>query len=146
MDDILSDEADAAITGCVQCPGHALDHSLYRSELAGIYAVLTIATKLCEFYHIREGKITIGCDGLSALSASIQDDPFLASDISNFDLISAIYTLRRSTSLAYEAHLVKGHQDNTSTELDYWATLNVQMDQLAKKHMAYVTSLPRFFQ
>jgi hypothetical protein len=48
---IRNNEAEACIRGCVHCPGALEDHSSYRNELAGIYAVLTVTNKLCDFFR-----------------------------------------------------------------------------------------------
>jgi hypothetical protein len=104
-----------------------MDHSSYRNELAGIHAVLTVTNKLCEFYKVQEGRATIGSDGLSALTVSLQGDLFLATDDSNFDLVAAVYNMRKCSPIEWVRKFVRGHQDDSSGELDIWAMLNVQM-------------------
>jgi hypothetical protein len=142
---LLAEDTGAYIQGCVLCPGAEADHSSYRSELAGIYSVLTVARKLCDFYNITEGCLKIGCDGLSAINTSLHTEPILTTDGSNFDLIAAIYTIRRALPIAVIPHFVKGHQDNTPDPLDIWAQLNVQMDALAKQHLQFAVNAPRHF-
>jgi hypothetical protein len=142
---IRTNEGEASIRGCVHCPGAPDDHSSYRSELAGIYAVLTVTNKLCKFFQIKDGRITLGCDGLSALNVSMTEEPSLASDIPNFDLVAAIYNRRRVSTLEWDIKFVKGHQDNCSSSYDIWAWLNEQMDLLAKQHMKYALNAPRHY-
>jgi len=126
----------------VHCLGVPKDHSSYRSELAGIYAVLTVTNKLCDFYQIKEGRITLGCNGLSALNVSMMEEPFLASDISNFNLVAAMYNRRRLSTLEWDIKFVKGHQDNWSNTFDIWASLNEQMDLRATTHLKYAANAP----
>jgi hypothetical protein len=37
------------ISGCVLCPGLAEDHSSYRSELSGFYALVSVVNSLCSY-------------------------------------------------------------------------------------------------
>jgi hypothetical protein len=90
---LLAEETVAYITGCMLYPGAARDHSSYRSILDGLYSVLTVTSKMYEYYNMQEGGITIGCDGLSTLDTSLHNELVLASDVSNFDLVRAIYAL-----------------------------------------------------
>jgi len=140
----VTDE-DQYISGKVICPGDGTDHSSYRSELTGLYVILTITNQLCEYYDIQEGAIEIGCDGLSALQTSFDYGPHLSSDISNYDLIGAIYHMRKMSKVSWTYRHVKGHQDKTSSDLDEWATQNVRMDTLAKQHLSSARRAPRHY-
>jgi hypothetical protein len=117
-------DGDQYISGQVICPGDGTDHSSYRSELTGIYVILAITNQLCEYYDIQEGAIEIGCDGLSALQTSFDYGPHLSYDIPNYDLIGAIYHMRKMSKVSWTYRHVKGHQDKFSSDLDEWATQN----------------------
>jgi len=138
-------DGDQYISGQVICPGDGTDHSSYRSELTGIYVILAITNQLCEYYDIQEGAIEIGCDGLSALQTSFDYGPHLSYDISNYDLIGAIYHMRKMSKVSWTYRHVKGHQDKTSSDLDEWATQNVRMDTLAKQHLSSARRAPRHY-
>jgi hypothetical protein len=74
---IEGEEEKGRITGRIIAPGGDGDHSAYRSELAGILAVMTIANKLCEFYDVCDGSIELACDGKSALDKAFSPDSVL---------------------------------------------------------------------
>ncbi len=133
------------ITGRVVCPGGPSDHSSYRSELTGIYAILTITLHLCKYYNISDGQIELGCDGLSALETAFDKGPFLQSDFPDYDLVGAIYHLRKTSAVTWTYRHVKGHQDNHSSDLDIWAQCNVQMDSQAKAHLSVANASPRHY-
>jgi hypothetical protein len=63
----IQTETGEGMSGQVIALGHDGDHSSYRSELAGLYSIAFIIYKLCTYYHVQEGSIHVGCDGLSAL-------------------------------------------------------------------------------
>jgi hypothetical protein len=81
------------IKGRSIAPGHPDDQSAYRSELTGLYGIVMTIRHLEKHFHLQED-ITVGCDGLSALTkASIQSD-FINPNEPQFDLGSLHYTLR----------------------------------------------------
>ena len=59
------DEVGQIICPCV-VPGRGKYQSAYRSELAGLYGMVTMIETLCRMYSIEEGQVEIGCDGLQA--------------------------------------------------------------------------------
>jgi len=142
---LLEEESGAFITGCALCPGAARDRSSYRSELAGLYSVLTVTRKLCKYFDIQEGGISIGCDRLLALDTSLYKEPVSGADVSNYDLVAAIYATRKRLPIIVWPHFVKGHQDKMMEPLDTWAQLNIQMDAMAKQHMQVAISAPRHY-
>ena len=48
-------------------PGLPSNQSSYRSELAGIYALVLAISTLCTHYKLMSGAVEIGCDGKEAL-------------------------------------------------------------------------------
>jgi len=79
----------------VICPGTEDDHDAYRSELSGLYSIMMIIEKFCDFHEIKEGSIAIGCDGKSALETAFDSGTKLFRDVPSFDLVGAIMHLRR---------------------------------------------------
>ena len=88
---------------------------------------------LCDFHEIKEGSITFGVDGDSALQQAFSlflpniDDPC-------FGLIAAIHQVRKECPIEWKAIHIKGHQDDhlDFDKLDIWGQLNVEADPLAK--------------
>ena len=129
------------ITGALVTPGDPQYQSAYRSEISGIYAILTITGVLCTLYDISDGSITIACDGESALDVSFDwTQRHISSKTPHFDLISAIRSMTKSSPLQWKYRHVAGHQDDFAGPLDRWAQLNVEMDALAKGYWAHATS------
>jgi hypothetical protein len=125
-------------------PGVAQDQSSYRTELAGIYSIAFIVMKICQFYHVHEGSVTIGCDGLSALGQVF--DAHVDVEASCHDLILATRRVLQESPIEWKYVHVKGHQDNNTngiSTLDRWAQLNIAMDANAKKHLVVARQSPR---
>jgi hypothetical protein len=136
---------DHYVSGRVVCPGDANTHSSYQSELTGLYVILAITNHLCNYYNINEGSIEIGCDGLSALQSAFDHGLYLSSDIPDYDLIGAIYHMRKSSKISWSYRHVKGQQDDVTSDLDVWAQQNVRMDAAAKQHIAIAKAAPHHF-
>ena len=50
--------------------GNAKDQSACRSELAGLYGIVTMLEAICKYHAVTAGKVEIGCDGIQALPIS----------------------------------------------------------------------------
>ena len=48
-------------------PGYASNQSAYRSEIAGIYAMVLVVEMIKVVWELSVGGILIGCDGKEAL-------------------------------------------------------------------------------
>jgi len=127
------------ITGVIETPGERDSQSLYRSELTGLFCIILMVTKLCDFYQIREGGITLGCDGESALAKAFGQQDISTKDPS-YDPLLAIRSLLSKSQLTWETIHIQGHQDNFTPiqELDHWAELNIEVDTTAKKYLPIV--------
>lgn len=131
---ILGTSTNTWISGSTWVPGPTESQSSFRSELAGMFSIALLVSFLCEYYHISEGKITIGCDGLGPLHrcfvASWDPKPATV----NYDFIKAIRHLARQSGIQWNWIHIKGHQDDTTPvqDLDLWASLNIAMDTQAK--------------
>jgi hypothetical protein len=138
-------EHEQYISRRVVCPGGADAHSSYLSELTGLYVILAIMNHFCEYYQIDDGSIEIGCDGLSALQTSFDQGLNLLSDIPDYDLIGAIYHMRKTSKVLWSYRHVKGHQDDEGSDLDDWEKQNVKMDAWAKQHLSVASTTPRHY-
>jgi len=82
---------------------------------------------------IKDGHITVACDGLSALwkaQATHLTEPSKA----HYDLISAIRALRQSLLVKLSFQHVKSHQNSgQTTVLPRLAWMNIEMDERAKQ-------------
>jgi hypothetical protein len=76
--------------------------------------------------------VRICCDNKSAISFPRNRQIYkeITSKIPDFDILQAIRKLTGAQYLSF--HHVKGHQDREQMSLDFYATLNVQVDRLAK--------------
>jgi hypothetical protein len=123
------------LTGDLVVPGHPDDQNSYRSELAGLYAMILMVSNICCQYGLTEGAIEIGCDGQEALYRCFSPDFHPTPTDSHYDLLAAAHTLRDTCPITWSYRHVKGHQDNDpAAELDQWAELNIEMDLRAKAH------------
>jgi hypothetical protein len=127
-------------------PGHPDDQGAYRSELAGLFAIVLLVNLLCSWAGITSGSIEIGCDGLSALSKAFDTWPLEPAD-PHFDMLSSLRSMIASSPLTWTTRHVAGHQDDDPTKtLDWWALQNIQMDNLAKVFwMQHSHSEPVFY-
>jgi hypothetical protein len=122
------------IQGQCTSPGEPEDQSAYRSELTGIYGIVSTIWTLQHKWSC-VGEVTVGCDGLSALRQAQKTTDFIDPNVPQFDLIMAIRTIIAQTNWKWNWIHVKGHQDavNELSQLDRWSKWNVQMDTLAKQ-------------
>jgi hypothetical protein len=131
------------LSGEAIVPGLASDQSAPCSELTGLYSILLHASHKCDKHRIQEGSLEVACDGLSALQAAFADTHSFSTDKPNFDQLGAIYTIHRKLPITTLPRHVKGHQDQHKTTLDRWEALNVEMDAMAKDHIAIAKQQPR---
>ncbi len=117
-----------------------------QSSFCGIYTILLMLLKLCEFAEFRIGQVTIGCDGESALHMA---SPLSSCGPKNpcVDFIMAIHKLLHLLPIDIKFRHIKGHQDVHSPvdSLDNWAKLNIQMDSAAKGALNWAGRQNRFF-
>ena len=70
--------------------GNAKDQSAYRSELAGLYGIITMLEAICQYHAVTAGNAEIGCDGMQALRYGTTDTDITSPKYLDYDLISAI--------------------------------------------------------
>ena len=124
---------DTWVMADVVVPGKAEDQDAYRSELAGLLGLVYAVSLLAEEGNLVTFKVTLACDGASALSQCFDNEKPKPGD-SQFDLIHATRNLMaKFPKASWLPRHVKGHQDNDPmAELDEWALLNIEMDEHAK--------------
>ena len=59
-------------------------------ETFGLYCVLVLLKHLCDKFDITEGRVTIGCDCLSALNDCISSEDAPMVNKKDYDLIKSI--------------------------------------------------------
>jgi hypothetical protein len=123
--------------GRVVVPGQSQDQSAYRSELTGLYAIAVSIFFLESQYHV-QGKVIVGCDGLSALRQVSKPLDFIDPSVPQYDLILATRGLVKKSKWVWTWKHVKGHQDDNAPikSLDILSQLNIWMDSEAKTHWA----------
>jgi hypothetical protein len=110
-------------------PGHSLDQSAFRSELAGLYGLVTAVDSICKFFQLCSGSVEIACDGKEALHRCFSPSFVPSPTDQHYDLIEAIHSIKNRCPVQWHFRHVKGHQDdNPVAELDEWAQLNIAMD------------------
>jgi len=141
---ITSPITSHSLSGQVIVPGSMDTHSSYRSELAGIYSSILISVKLCKFFDVQGGQITLACDSQSALDSVLRNNKCTPVDAPCFDLLGAIHCLCSSSNIQWIPFHVKGHQDehHPAQELSDLEILNITMDKSAKGFMPTARSLP----
>jgi len=95
-----------------QTPANDDDHSAYQSELFRLsWGIMYTLLRFTKDYNLTKGKITIACNGASALRKAhsiLMMDPNEA----HYDIISAIRELRMLLPIQVTLEHVKSHQDN----------------------------------
>jgi len=121
------------LTGQVYTPGHATDHSSFRSEVVGIIGTVytltywpPVSTKLV---------LRLACDGLLVINRLSNNHPIDPTE-PHADLLQAAWTLINTSAYMIQLKFVRGHQDNsilTALTRDAW--LNIEANKLAKQKL-----------
>jgi hypothetical protein len=126
--------SDSRILGVNVTPGGPVAQSSYRSEILGLCGIICLVNLVCESFGITTGSITIGCNGHSALKSVFGEGEYWEAVIeqTDYDIISSFCTHLRKSPSKWRWQHIKGHQDNDGTTvLHQWSTLNVEMDNVA---------------
>jgi hypothetical protein len=79
------------MTGVNVTPSKQSAQSAFRSELSGLYGVVTGTEVVCKVFHVKTGQITVACDRESALDYVFDwNNSFLLASTLHLDLIVAI--------------------------------------------------------
>lgn len=123
------------MTGANIPPRQPDNQSAFRSKLSGLYRMVIVVNATCQVFAIKTGKITIPYNGKSALDFCLWlGDKFLQASTPHLYLIVATWHLIKISLVRWKFWHVKGHQDYFASPLDWWPTLNVEMDSLAEVH------------
>jgi hypothetical protein len=135
------------VTNQIMSPGRSKNMSAYRGELTGLYAATFLVYLLCDHFDIKQGSVTIGCDGISALHQAFSTYTPPSVDCPSFNLIMAIHRIRQRTPISWNPLHVAGHQDDHARfeDLDRISQLNVEADSLAKSFISTARLHPRFY-
>jgi hypothetical protein len=130
-----NETSEDRILGANVTPGHPDEQNPYRSEVAGIFAVVVIVEALVRVHDIQHGTIEIGCDCESGIT-SVFDHEYDKPNQPHYDLIHAIRQKIASSPVQWKSRHVRGHQDKHIPFhlLDKWSQLNVEMDSVAKAY------------
>jgi hypothetical protein len=126
-------------------PGEPSDQSPYRSKLSGLFGVVTMVHIICEQFKITSGAIEVGCDCKSALRHVFGKGPGFEAGMKDpdYNLQSVIRKMLANSLITWKWRHIEGHQDDDGIEdLDRWATLNIEMDNLAKVYVQRTSSKP----
>jgi len=134
------------IRGQGRTPGTSNNQGAYRSELFGIWGILTTLQQIIKKHQIQKGGVLLACDRLTALKQAqvkYPVDPHAA----HYDLIGAIRTICKELPIKIKFEHVKGHQDSRQlTALTRLATMNVEMDAVAKQTIDAAAIGPKQYQ
>jgi len=119
------------LTGNWHTPGTMLDHSSFRSEVAGILGVLH---SLAYFPPTTQTPpFCLACDGLSVVNCLQNPRPIDPTE-PHADLLIAAKTLLHNSLYRINLVFVRGHQDTGHpTVLTHNAWLNIEADLIAKE-------------
>jgi len=105
--------------------------SIYKSTLAGIYAMIVIVEKIKEMWTVIGRGVLIGCDGKAALDQSLNiKDNMTSCQQQQFDMISGIQGYVIASKIEYLPFYIKGDQDSKKklVDLSRLELLNVEVD------------------
>jgi hypothetical protein len=107
--------------------------SLYQSKLTGILAALRMTKDLCQYISVPSRKVTLGCDGLSALDRATPQSLQIKMDTLSHDIIGAIQNLKQLYPVEWSFKYFASHQVDASpvANLDRWGRLKMEADLLA---------------
>ncbi len=114
--------------------GHPDLVTSYRAELSGIVATLYLIYRLCQFYKISEGAMTLYCDNKAALANAFKTikpgiTPYLTTD---HDLVELAQALIHIIPIMITTEWVKGHY--TGNNRQYQHDLNEEADKIAGQY------------
>jgi hypothetical protein len=99
---VLEGEETSGLVGRVITPGEPSSQSSYRSELAGIFAVMFVISKFIQFHNVSQGLVHMACNSESALDKVSANANHLSTDEPSYDLICAIQKLKSSIPIQWK--------------------------------------------
>ena len=137
---IEGDNGSNRCKGAAHTPGTKEEMDAYRAEIFGIYCLLICIKYICLHESITEGKVTVVCDCLGALTRAILYDNRPTTSHPNFDLLWSIFDLRDEIPITVVCEHVYGHQDTAriNRPLTRLEILNCEADRGAKDYLTHV--------
>ena len=96
-----------------------------KSELTGIYHVVSVIDTIYEKHNIRSEGSMDACDGLNAIKNSMDVNTKYLRQSNCFELILAIDNKLMKSSLTWSWRHMKIHQYEQGEPLNRWETLNI---------------------
>jgi len=131
------------ISAGLRVSGPANSNCSYRSEMAGIYAILLAIWSVCKDRGIRKGSIEIGCDSESVLKRIFEKHAPASLNDHSWDLISACKSMIRKLSFLTITHPhIPSHQDEKLIHKKgtcRWIDRNILMDERAEAVYTLIT-------
>lgn len=114
-------------------PGALADNDPYRAECTGLWAALLFLEAMEKTFNIR-GRVTLSCDGKSALHRCTQLNWIAIPNEPHYDIMIGIERSLKTVSSTIKPKWVKGHKDDQFTfdQLSRYEQLNVMCDTRAK--------------
>jgi hypothetical protein len=112
-------------------PGLAADQCSFRSEVAGLLAIVRSVNELLTQHGVTTGSITVACDNEAAVRAANNKTGGVNPNASHFDLVTAVRRHVLDSPIQWQFIHVKGHATGS---LDDWEQLNHNMDTACKQY------------
>jgi len=117
--------------------GHPSLVTSYRAEMSGILATLYLVYRICDYYKVTEGAMTLYCDNRGALKNAFSPikagiTPYFNTD---HDLVEVAQALLLLIPVAISTSWVKGHY--TGADRQYQHDLNDEADKLAGQYQGW---------
>jgi hypothetical protein len=123
---------DQQWTGQLLGSGQPSYQSAFRSELAGLYAMITLVNLLVDYYEVPNGTVELACDGIQALECVFDMDKSVTAANNSYDLILAMRKMIVGSRITWKHQHVKGHQGVPRDQLDIWGRANDECETGAK--------------
>jgi hypothetical protein len=142
---IVSPDGHSSIYGMHTTPGPGDAQCSYRSENGGILGILLVCKLLHQAYSLEGGSLTAGCDNLESGKFCLLYDHQLRPTDDHYDILAAARSLKADLPFRIQYRHVEGHQRPRypGRPLDTWATLNENMDSLAKAYWQHAETQDR---
>ena len=102
----------------------------------GLNILLLALSTLCDYHHIRHGKIKLACDNDSSLSLGLESLKRHNTTESYFDLVWALQERRQKIPIRIIPTQVAGHREKETRKLTVLEKINIEMaydDKILRK-------------
>jgi hypothetical protein len=112
--------------------GRKDDHSDFRSEIGGLYAMAVAIELICKFFDISNGSVSFGSDCEAALYYIFDRNKKATATTNYFDLIVVTRKVMYRLPISFSHRHVPAHQDISRDHMDIWGRANDDCDTYAK--------------